>query len=87
LLLAFEATAAKKEDDRIYFGGGLTLPFLRVAYNHASDYEAFFKSRGIWIIEFRLSIGTSGNSFFELSAPKAAPSEVSEVQKKEVPIK
>jgi hypothetical protein len=82
LLMALEATIAKKENDKIYFGGGITLPFLRVAYNHANDYETFFKSRGIWIVEFRLSIGTSGDSFFDLSAPKAAPSEVSEVQKK-----
>jgi hypothetical protein len=77
LLLALEATAAKKENSDIYFGGGITLPFLRVAYNCADDYENFFKSRGIWIVEFRLAIGTSGDSFFALSAPKAAPSEIS----------
>ena len=77
LLLALEATATKKENDNIYFGGGIILPFLRVAYNHSEDYENFFKSRGIWVIEFRLAIGTSGDSFFALKAPKAAPSEVS----------
>jgi hypothetical protein len=97
LLLALEATVTKKENDDIYFGGGITLPFLRVAYNHANDYETFFKSRGVWIIEFRISIGTSGYNFFDLSAPKPAPSEVSEVKKnpkiqennliKEAPIK
>jgi len=76
LLLALEATVTKS--DEFYFGGGITLPFLRIAYNHANDYETFFKSRGIWIVEFRLSIGTSGISFFDLSAPKAAPSEISE---------
>jgi hypothetical protein len=78
LLLALDATATKKENDNIYFGGGITLPFLRVAYNSASDYEAFFKNRGIWIVEFRLAIGTSGNAFFALNAPKRAPSEISE---------
>jgi len=77
LLLALEATATKKENNDIYFGGGITLPFLRVAYNCADDYENFFKSRGIFIVEFRLAIGTSGDSFFALSAPKAAPSEIS----------
>ena len=77
LLLALEAIATKKENNDVYFGGGLTLPFLRVAYNHADDYENFFKSRGIWIVEIRLAIGTSGDSFFALKAPKAAPSEVS----------
>jgi len=78
LLLALEATATKKESDDIYFGGGLTLPFLRVAYNSAKDYETFFKNRGVWIVEFRLAIGTSGDSFFALNAPKRAPSEISE---------
>jgi len=78
LILALEATVTKKENNDVYFGGGLTTPFLRVAYNHANDYENFFKSRGIWIVEFRLSIGTSGISFFELAAPKAAPSEIIE---------
>ena len=77
LLLALEATATKKENSDVYFGGGITLPFLRVAYNHTDDYENFFKSRGIWIVEIRLAIGTSGDSFFALKAPKAAPSEVS----------
>jgi len=78
-LVAFEATATKKESDEIYYGGGITLPFLRVAYNHADDYETFFKSRGIWIIEFRMALGTSGESFFSLKAPKQAPSEVKEL--------
>jgi hypothetical protein len=77
LLLALEATATK-DDEAFYFGGGLILPFLRVAYNHSNDYETFFKSRGVWIIELRFAIGTSGDSFFALNAPKAAPSEISE---------
>jgi hypothetical protein len=77
LLMALETTVAKSESDKIYFGGGITTPFLRVAYNHASDYEAFFKSHGIWVVEIRLGIGTSGESFFALNAPKAAPSEIS----------
>ncbi len=82
LLLALEATATKKDNDDIYFGGGITLPFLRVAYNHADDYESFFKSRGIWIVEIRLAIGSSGDSFFALKAPKAAPKEVKRIPMK-----
>jgi hypothetical protein len=82
LLLALEATVTKKENDEIYFGGGIVTPFLRVAYNHSYDYEAFFKSHGVWIVEFCLNIGTSGDSFFALSAPKAAPSEISKVPAK-----
>jgi hypothetical protein len=78
LLLALEANATKKESDDIYFGGGLTLPFLRVAYNSTKDYETFFKNHGVWIVEFRLAIGTAGDSFFALNAPKNAPSEISE---------
>jgi hypothetical protein len=78
LLLALETTATKKEKDGIYFGGGITLPFLRVAYNSSKDYETFFKNRGTWIVEFRLGIGTSGDAFFALNAPKRAPSEISE---------
>ncbi|MDR2732457.1 MAG: hypothetical protein LBB36_04480 [Fibromonadaceae bacterium] len=77
LLLALEATATKKESDKVYFGGGITLPFLRLAYNHANDYETFFRSRGLWVVEFRLAIGTSSDSFFALNATKAAPSEIS----------
>jgi hypothetical protein len=78
LLLALEATATKKENDALYFGGGITIPFLRVAYNSTKDYETFFKNRGVWIVEFRLAIGTSGDAFFALNAPKRAPSEISE---------
>jgi len=78
LLLAFEATATKKENSDIYFGGGITTTFLRVAYNSTKDYETFFKNRGVWIVEFRLAIGTSGDAFFALNAPKNAPSEISE---------
>jgi len=81
-LVALEAATTKKENGKIYFGGGITLPFLRVAYNHSEDYETFFKSRGIWIIEFRLALGTSGDSFFSLKAPKPAPNEI-----KEIPVK
>ncbi|MCL2284104.1 MAG: hypothetical protein FWC26_12380 [Fibromonadales bacterium] len=77
-ILALEATATKKENGDFYFGGGITLPILRVAYNHANDYEAFFKSRGLWIVEIRLAIGTSGDSFFALNAPKPAPNEISQ---------
>ncbi|MCL2101800.1 MAG: hypothetical protein FWH22_08840 [Fibromonadales bacterium] len=89
LLMALEATATKKENNDIYFGGGITTPFLRVAYNHASDYDNFFKSRGIWIIEICLGIGTSGDSFFALKAPKAAPSKISStpVKKQNVDLK
>jgi hypothetical protein len=75
ILIALEATATKKENGIIYYGGGITLPILRVAYNHADYYENFFKSRGIWIVELCLGIGTLGDSFFALSAPKAAPKE------------
>ncbi len=82
LLLALEANATKKENgdkkNDIYFGGGITLPFLRVAYNSTKDYETFFKNRGTWIVEFRLAIGTSGDAFFALNAPKNAPSEIKE---------
>jgi len=78
LLLALEATATKKENDDIYFGGGVTVPFLRVAYNSSKDYEAFFKNRGVWIVELQLAIGTSGDSFFAMNAPKRAPNEISE---------
>jgi len=82
LLLALEATATKKENsdkgNDVYFGGGITLPFLRVAYNSSKDYETFFKNRGVWIVEIRLAIGTSGDAFFALNAPKSAPSEISE---------
>jgi len=77
-LLALEATATKKENGDIYFGGGITLPILRVAYNSTNDYEVFFKNRGTWIVEFRLAIGTSGDAFFALNAPKRAPSEINE---------
>ncbi len=75
-LLGLEANATKKENGDIYFGGGITLPILRVAYNSTKDYETFFKNRGVWIVEFRLAIGTSGDAFFALNAPKNAPSEV-----------
>jgi len=82
LILALEATATKKENGDIYFGGGITLPFLRIAYSHASDYETFFKSRSLWIAEICLAIGTSGDSFFGLKAPKPAPSEISKTPAK-----
>jgi hypothetical protein len=77
LLLGLEATVAKKENGSVYFGGGITTTFLRVAYNHSDYYEGFFKNRGTWIVELALDVGSAGDSFFSLSAPKAAPKEIS----------
>ena len=78
LLLALEATATKRDNGDIFFGGGLTLPFLRLAYNSATEYETFFKSSGIFIVELRLSIASSGDSFFEPGATKPAPTQITE---------
>lgn len=76
LLLALEATATKDTNNNIYFGGGIKIPFLRLAYNHSSDYDYFFKSKGVFIAEFCLDIGKSGDSFFSLGGTKPSPSEI-----------
>ena len=68
-LVSLEGTLSHR-DGRTWWGGGLNLPFVRVAYNHAEDYDAFFKSRGVWLLELRLGIGSAGSSFFGLGGAR-----------------
>lgn len=73
-LVRLDATCLREAGETV-FGGGLTLPFLRVAYNHADDFRDFFGVRGLWVVEFQLAVGSSTASFFGLGAPQRAPSE------------
>lgn len=73
-LVTFDVTATSA-DGGVLWGGGVKLPFIRVAYNHADDYQNFFQARGLWVVEARLAIGSARDAFFELGAPKRAPAE------------
>ncbi len=68
-LVSLEGTCSHR-DGRTWWGGGLNLPFVRVAYNHADDYESFFGASGVWLVELRLGIGSSGSSFFGLGGAR-----------------
>ena len=74
-LLAFEATCTREENGDLFFGGGLHFLFFRMAYNHAYDYENLFHSKGTFIFEISISIGSTQNNFFSKNAAKAAPME------------
>lgn len=71
-LVALEGTYDVRDK---FFGGGVSLPFLRVAYNHVDDRRAFFGARGLWVIEFHIAIGSSADSFFGTGGAHRAPVE------------
>lgn len=70
-LFALEATMFRKEGGDFIFGGGIEIPFVRLAYNSASDVENFFGSHGTFMVEIRFSISSIRNQFFGLNAAKA----------------
>lgn len=74
-LFSLEASVFRKENGDYVFGGGLELPFLRVAYNQAYDIENFFGAHGSLIVEFRFALSSLGNQFLGLNAAKSAPME------------
>ena len=74
-LVSFDATYTRPSRGGSFVGGGLSLPFIRLAYNHSHDYETLFGARGVWVVELRLAIGSSHDSFFGLDAPQRAPTE------------
>lgn len=81
-IVSFDVTCFRLNNDDLVWGGGLTLPFLRVGYNHASDIENFFGSRGTFMIEFRFALSSAKSGFFGLGAAKSAPMDSERVPKK-----
>lgn len=74
-LFALEATMLRKEGGGFIFGGGIEVPFVRLAYNSATDVENFFGSHGTFMVEIRFAISSIRNQFFALNAAKGIPAD------------
>lgn len=74
-MFGLEASLYRKKEGGYVFGGGIEVPFLRIAYNQAYDIENFFGAKGTVIVELQLAFSTLGKYFFGLNAAKAAPME------------
>jgi hypothetical protein len=80
-IISLDATCYRLDDGDLVWGGGITLPFLRLGYNHASDIENFFGSRGTFMIELRFALSAMKDQFFGLGAAKSAPMNSERVKK------
>ncbi|MDR1759350.1 MAG: hypothetical protein LBR60_02345 [Fibrobacter sp.] len=72
-IVALDASCTRLPNGNFVWGGGLKLPFIRIAYNHPYDMDRLFGSRGTVMLEFQISLSTANGGFFGLRAPKAAP--------------
>ena len=74
-LVSLEATCFRKENGDLVFGGGISILMLRLAYNHASDIENLFGSKGTFVMELSFALGASDGKMFGRNAAKPAPME------------
>ena len=83
-MVGFEASCLRRHERSgakdLLWGGAIFLPFLRVAYNSAFDYDNMFHAKGTFIVEFLFTIGSVDGRFFGRGASKAAPMETTKSQ-------
>ncbi|NLB63018.1 MAG: hypothetical protein GX801_02790 [Fibrobacter sp.] len=75
-LVGMELSYLQKAPGESFWGIGVEMPFVRVAYNLPRDFHGFFHSKSTIIVEWQLSIGSNEkNEFFGLNAAQSAPME------------
>ena len=72
-IVSFDVTCYRKPGGDLLWGGGITMPFIRVAYNHADDIENVFGLRGTWIVQFHLGIEKILDKFVGLNGSRSTP--------------
>lgn len=83
-MVGFEASCLRRNQESgskdLLWGGAITLPFFRFAYNSAFDYDNMFHAKGTFIVEFQFNIGSLDGQFFGRGATKPAPMETTRRQ-------
>ncbi len=74
-IASFDFTCYRDENGDFNFGGGLNVFMIRLAYNHAADYENLFHAKRVFVVELNLALGAKNGAFFSRNAAKAAPVE------------
>ena len=72
-VVSIDVTCYRKPDGKLLWGGGLSMPFVRVAYNHADDIENVFGLRGTFVLQFHFAIEKIRDTFVGLNGSKATP--------------
>lgn len=78
-VLSIDATCYRKPGGGLLWGGGLSMPFFRVAYNHADDVENLFGLRGTFVLQFHLGIEKIRDKFVGLNGSRATPMQTREI--------
>lgn len=72
-VVSVDLTCYRKDNGDLLWGGGLSLPFVRVAYNHADEIENVFGLRGTFIVQFHFGIERIFDKFIGLNGAKSSP--------------
>ena len=78
-LMAIEASCLRRNElggsKELLWGGAIDLCVLRLAYNSAYDYDNMFRTKGTFVVELHLNLGSLDGQLFGRGAPQAAPME------------
>lgn len=72
-VVSVDLTCYRKDGGDLVWGGGLTMPFVRVAYNHVDEIENVFGLRGTFILQFHFGIERIFDRFIGLRGAKSSP--------------
>ena len=78
-VVSIDVTCYRKPDGHLLWGGGLSMPFIRVAYNHADDIENVFGLRGTFVLQFHFGIEKIRDTFVGLNGSRSTPMMTREV--------
>lgn len=72
-VVSVDVTCFRKENGDLVWGGGVTMPFVRVAYNHLDEIENTFGLRGTFVLQFHFGIERIFDRFVGLRGAKSSP--------------
>ncbi len=72
-VVSVDLTCFRKDNGDLIWGGGLSLPFVRIAYNHAGEIENVFGLRGAFVLQFHFGIERIFDKFVGLNGAKSSP--------------
>lgn len=78
-VVSFDVTCYKKENGDLLWGGGVSLPFIRLSYNHADDIENLFGLHGTFVAQIHFAIAKADGKFFGLNGSRSTPMETKDV--------
>ncbi len=72
-VVSIDVTCFRKENGDLLFGGGLTMPFFRIAYNHTNEIENVFSLRGTLVVQFHFGIERIFEKFIAPGGSRSSP--------------